>query len=105
MGGINNNNNEVLLNFDVVKNFMKYFPHNNVNFVVEEANNKIYQKLRRKKKGYLFDRMNLKENTTMIMKEVSQKSLHAIKINKIMKESQSPKKNILRKKSESGNKH
>ena len=61
------NATELFMFFDVSKIFTKYFPSNNVHSIVYETNKKIYMKLKKKKKGHLFDKkwvQELKRKTT-----------------------------------------
>lgn len=61
------NATELFMFFDVSKIFTKYFPSNNVHSIVNEANKKIYMKLKKKKKAHLFDKkwvQELKRKTT-----------------------------------------
>ena len=86
---------EFFMNIDSVKNFVKYFPNNNVGSAINDANRRIYTNLKKKKKAYLFERMFIKD--TM---EQSEKSSYGRQATKMLKESGSPsKKNVLRKKS------
>jgi len=48
------------VNFDSLKNYNKYFPFNNVSFVINETN-KIYNMLKKNKNAYLFDKRGMNE--------------------------------------------
>ena len=86
---------EFFMNLDSMKNFMKYFPHNNIALAINEANRRIYNNLKKKKKAHLFERMFIKD--TM---DHSEKSSYGRQTTKMLKDSGSPsKKNVLRKKS------
>ena len=82
----------VSLNFDNMRGFMKYFPLNNASFVINEANKKIFIKLKKKKKAHLFDKKWVNEEIL----GNSEKLLNRQFTSKI---NNSPKKNMLRKKS------
>ena len=76
--------------FDCLKSYIKYFPMNNVCFVVNATNKKIYQNLKRKRKAHLFEK-----NCFNHTKSIQEKWLRKLtKVN-----DSSPKKNMLRRSS------
>ncbi len=80
---------QILVKFDSLKNYTKYFPLNNISFVIKESNRKTYDILKKRKKTHLFIKLARDEEFI--------NSVGGISMKNFVRSKDSPTKKTLRK--------